>query len=207
VGDLIRIHDGQLVPADCILVQIENESKEAFVKTVPLDGERNLKPKLECKYLSQNFAKIFDPSKSVSTPIFKVETVLPVKDLYSYRAQLDFEIDGHPHQENIDLNTFLHAAAFLEDSKSVIGLVIHTGRDTKIQMNMGKYHYKMSRFEKYLNAVLIINLVIAFALNLINLGLWKGFTTKSIAEIKPGKHYLWYKILVDGKVPKIKLAI
>ena len=46
VGDLLRIKDGQSFPADCILLKIENKLQECFVKTVALDGERNLKPKV-----------------------------------------------------------------------------------------------------------------------------------------------------------------
>ena len=46
VGEVLRIKDGQSFPADCILVKINNAMQECFVKTVALDGERNLKPKV-----------------------------------------------------------------------------------------------------------------------------------------------------------------
>ena len=49
VGDIVRVRDGEEFPADCILLKIENDKSECFVKTVALDGERNLKPKVQCK--------------------------------------------------------------------------------------------------------------------------------------------------------------
>jgi len=48
-GDILKIVDGEQVPADCILLKTNNERAECFVKTSQLDGERNLKPKLGMK--------------------------------------------------------------------------------------------------------------------------------------------------------------
>jgi phospholipid-transporting ATPase len=98
----------------------------------------------------------------------------------------------------------------VEDSTSVIALVVHTGDQTKISMNMGTYHFKMSRFEKILNGILIFNLILGpLVLNIINVLQWKSWTANSFNNtVKPNKKgYLWYKILVDGKMPKIKLML
>lgn len=46
VGDIIRVKDGEALPTDCVLIQVEDDKPECFVKTAALDGERNLKPKL-----------------------------------------------------------------------------------------------------------------------------------------------------------------
>ncbi len=46
VGDIIQISDLEQVPADCVLLQVQDNKPECFVKTAALDGERNLKPKL-----------------------------------------------------------------------------------------------------------------------------------------------------------------
>jgi magnesium-transporting ATPase (P-type) len=94
VGDLLRLHDGQLVPADCVLVKIENANNEAFVKTVPLDGERNLKPKLSCRHLSDNYAKMFDLEGKLASPPLVVDCIKPIKDLYLFRGQMSFDFDG-----------------------------------------------------------------------------------------------------------------
>lgn len=90
VGDIIRIHDGQIVPADCILLKIENESNECFVKTVPLDGERNLKPKLPCRQLANDFDRMFDPKGNTNKAPLRVETMKPIKDLYTYHGKIVF---------------------------------------------------------------------------------------------------------------------
>ena len=96
---------------------------------------------------------------------------------------------------NIDFNSFLHRGSFLENSTSVIALVIATGDDTKIQMNMGKYKFKMSRFERIMNWILIGNLVLGLSLAFINVGLFAKWTKHSINDgvfKNPFKGYLWY---------------
>ena len=46
VGDIIKLQDGELVPADMILLTTEGSKGAAFNRTASLDGETNLKPKL-----------------------------------------------------------------------------------------------------------------------------------------------------------------
>ena len=58
-GDILKIVDGEQVPADCILLKTNNERAECFVKTSQLDGEKNLKPKLGMKEINENFDNIF----------------------------------------------------------------------------------------------------------------------------------------------------
>lgn len=167
-----------------MLVKIENQLSECFVKTVALDGERNLKPKVQSKYLAENLENLFDPTKSVSKPVMHVETVKPIKDLYSYKGQLHFDMEGESKVVNIDLNSFLHRGSFLENTESVLALVIHTGTDTKMMMNMGKYKFKQSRFEKVLNGILIGNLIMAIILAIINVLLFRTWTKQMLAAPK-----------------------
>ena len=51
--DIIRIADGEQVPADCVLLKVADDKPECFVSTSPLDGERNLKYKSALKITSE----------------------------------------------------------------------------------------------------------------------------------------------------------
>ena len=137
---------------------------------------------------------MFSPTGSVSVPPLTVETIAPIKDLYNFKGRCMFNFGGEEKSISIDLNSFLHRGSFLENSTSVIGLVVATGEHTKIQMNMGKYKFKMSRFEKYLNWILIGNLILALVLAFINVGLYGRWTKESLNVIfkKPFSSYLWY---------------
>ena len=46
VGDIIKINENEWFPSDVVLIATsETETNEAFVETMALDGETNLKPK------------------------------------------------------------------------------------------------------------------------------------------------------------------
>ena len=49
VGDILWLHDDEIVPADCIVVQTPMNDGSCMVSTEQLDGERVLKPKFALK--------------------------------------------------------------------------------------------------------------------------------------------------------------
>ena len=70
-------------------------------------------------------------------------------------------------KQNLDLNQFLHRGSYIENSGSVIAIIVYTGTDSKLIMNLGKYVYKMSSFDKILNRIMVLNLLLAISIALI----------------------------------------
>ena len=168
VGDIIKIDDREQVAADCVLLQVKDNKPEAFVKTAALDGERNLKPKLADKELSENFDKLFGPKIDQSKVNMTVSCIPPTKELYYFEGRLKACLPGNPDfRQNITLNQFLHRGSYIENSGHVIAMVVYTGTESKLIMNLGKYVYKMSSFEKILNRIMIFNLLLAIFIALI----------------------------------------
>lgn len=56
----------------------------------------------------------------------------------------------------------MHRGSFIENSGYVLGLVVYTGVESKLVMNLGGYHLKRSRFEKILNMIQLFNLAFTF---------------------------------------------
>lgn len=55
-----------------------------------------------------------------------------------------------------------------------------------MMMNMGKYKFKQSRFERVLNGILIANLVLAIILAIINVLLFRTWTKEMLTSKKAG---------------------
>ena len=53
VGDVVLLTDGEIVPADMVILTTKDDGCEAFVKTAQLDGETNLKVKLALKQVNE----------------------------------------------------------------------------------------------------------------------------------------------------------
>lgn len=45
VGDFVKLVDGELVPADMVILSSSDDSGIVYVQTANLDGETNLKPR------------------------------------------------------------------------------------------------------------------------------------------------------------------
>ena len=52
VGDILELKDGDIIPADCVLLHSDRKDDEAFMLTTQLDGERCLKPLVAIKQVS-----------------------------------------------------------------------------------------------------------------------------------------------------------
>lgn len=66
-------------------------------------------------------------------------------------------------------------------------MVIYTGTESKLIMNLGKYVFKMSSFEKILNKIMIMNLFLAIFIALITAGVAVVFRNATEED----HQYLW----------------
>ena len=105
VGDIIKISDGQQVPADCILLKVADDKPEAYVKTSALDGERNLKPKLANPLIGGVFDTMFGPNAQQSKPDLTISCIEPIKELYYFEGRLRATLPDEPEFKcALDLN-------------------------------------------------------------------------------------------------------
>lgn len=49
VGDVVMVENGEMFPADLILLASSIEGGNAYIETASLDGEKNLKPRMALK--------------------------------------------------------------------------------------------------------------------------------------------------------------
>ncbi|KAL6927025.1 phospholipid transporting ATPase [Hanseniaspora valbyensis] len=83
VGDIIRIHANDEIPADVILISTSDPDGACYVETKNLDGETNLKVKqsLKCSHTIRT-------SKDISRTRFWVDSEGPHPNLYSYQGTM-----------------------------------------------------------------------------------------------------------------------
>jgi P-type E1-E2 ATPase len=58
VGDVVKIFNKQLVPADLILLATSNKKGDCFIETKNLDGETNLKARIANSTLGRVYNNI-----------------------------------------------------------------------------------------------------------------------------------------------------
>ena len=167
VGDVILINNNNIIPADCLLLYCNNISKISYVMTANLDGEKNLKP----KYVHPLLYKVFNQSQKYFSMRGKIKYNLPDANLNKFHGNLFL---GKKDENGIKLDekNILLKGTLLSNTKYAIGLVLYTGKETKIILNSQKSPLKKSHLEKKVNILIIIiiilQLILCIFLSLIN---------------------------------------
>ena len=107
VGDIIKVMDDEIVPADCFLLTSgvgaddPDANGQCFIATSSLDGERNLKPKMAIKEIETDFLNLIS-NRGEDVMMELKCTDEPFPDLYSFDANL--KICNKRCQKNFDLD-------------------------------------------------------------------------------------------------------
>lgn len=165
VGDIVRLVDGDQVPADILLLHAENTV--AYVDTRALDGETTLKS----KFVSAAFKNLrFDSAHDLAgaNVVFVVEQ--PNQDLYSFDGTVT---TGGKDSLPLTLDNIIYRGCEVRNSRALVGAVINTGEDTKIRMNANKDPpEKRPALEKFVNMIVVFLAVYMIVTSLI---LYMGF--------------------------------
>lgn len=161
VGDIVRIHNNEEIPADVIILSTSDIDGGCYVETKNLDGETNLKVR-QALHCSSNIRT----SRDITRSKFWIESEGPHANLYSYQGNLKWiDInDNTLNNEPISINNLLLRGCTLRNTKWVMALVIFTGDDTKIMLNSGVTPTKKSRISRELNLSVMINFIFLFVI-------------------------------------------
>lgn len=168
VGDFIRVRANEGVPADMIIISTSDDDGVCYVETKNLDGETNLKTKscLKCGGSSN-----LKHSTDLGNTRFWVECDPPNAQLYSFRGTVHYEnyndegvLINKDEKEAVTYDNVLLRGCALRNTKWVIGLVVYTGSETKIDMNSGNTPVKRSKISNELNFSVLINFAVLFIL-------------------------------------------
>ncbi|KAF8850714.1 phospholipid-translocating P-type ATPase [Acephala macrosclerotiorum] len=130
VGDIIELRRDEQVPADIVLLSAEGRNGIAYIETMALDGETNLKGKQPPSILAKRCSTLDDIS--ICHAHFVIED--PNLDLYEFNGKVT--VDGKTVP--LTLANVVYRGSTLRNTIRAIGMVINTGEECKIRMNANK---------------------------------------------------------------------
>jgi len=149
-GDMILLRRNDFIPADLLILSSSEPEPICYVETMNLDGETNLK----IRQCVPGVGPLYTPEEC-SRIKFWVDSEGPNNNLLKYHGAVVFPSDPESgagsRRVGIDLNHLLLRGCVLRNTEWVIGLVIFTGADTKLQMNSGRVPSKRSDMERKMN--------------------------------------------------------
>jgi len=167
VGDLLRIQQDEVIAADVLIIKTSAESGVAFVNTMNLDGETNLKEKICLKQMMEwSDGEIFSKRG-------KIRCDSPNEYLESWEGSLN----DNRQQYSCNIKQLGLRGTTLKNTKYVYGIAVYTGHNTKIMKNAKNPPSKVSgvlhRMNQILTTVFIFQALVNFTFAAASVG-WTG---------------------------------
>lgn len=160
VGDIVRVSRDESFPADLLLLSSSEPEGLAYVETANLDGETNLKVKQALPVTAR-----LTSAAGVAALRGQLACEAPNNSLYTFDGTLS--LPGQAPRP-VGPDQLLLRGAQLRNAPWVFGLVVFTGRDTKLLQNATKTPVKRTRVDKQVNALILTLFVLLIALSLIS---------------------------------------
>ncbi|KAH6832403.1 aminophospholipid ATPase 1 [Perilla frutescens var. hirtella] len=139
-GEVVKISSDETIPCDMVLLGTSDPSGIAYIQTMNLDGESNLKT----RYARQETNKLVLEGTIISGMITCEQ---PNRNIYEFMANMELNEQCLPlSQSNIILR-----GCQLKNTEWAIGVVVYAGQDTKAMQNSAMSPSKRSRLETYMN--------------------------------------------------------
>ncbi|XP_010253041.1 PREDICTED: phospholipid-transporting ATPase 1-like [Nelumbo nucifera] len=163
-GEVVKIIADETIPCDMVLLGTSDPNGIAYIQTMNLDGESNLKT----RYARQETASMVFEGKMISG-LIRCEQ--PNRNIYEFTGNMEFNEQRFPlSQSNIILR-----GCQLKNTEWVIGVVVYAGQETKAMLNSAASPSKRSKLESYMNREtlwLSVFLFVMCAVVALGMGLW-----------------------------------
>lgn len=163
-GEVVKICSDETLPCDMVLLRTSDPSGLAYIQTMNLDGESNLKT----RYARQETASDEFEGCAISGVITCEQ---PNRNIYEFTANMDF----NGHKFSLSQSNIVLRGCQLKNTEWVIGVVVYTGQETKAMLNSAASPSKRSKLESYMNREtmwLSIFLFIMCVVVALGMGLW-----------------------------------
>ncbi|CAI4217136.1 unnamed protein product [Parascedosporium putredinis] len=194
VGDVIKLARDEPVPADIVLLHSDGEDDIAYIETMALDGETNLKSK-------QVSAAIKDCGTIQGLRSCAAHLVIedPNPDLYRFDGKVTV---GHKTLP-LTLNEVIYRGSVVRNTPSLAGLVVNTGEECKIPGLMRMNANQHPKAKRPALEIIANKIVITLAIYVIVLSI--GCSMGYVAWQKSVEAQSWY--LDHAKVPFYQIFI
>eukprot|EP01124_Arcella_intermedia_P013940 TRINITY_DN20318_c0_g1_i1.p1 TRINITY_DN20318_c0_g1~~TRINITY_DN20318_c0_g1_i1.p1 ORF type:complete len:1088 (+),score=213.39 TRINITY_DN20318_c0_g1_i1:430-3264(+) len=185
VGDIVRVDEGQLIPADVVPLCSSNEKGDVFIETANLDGESGDKLR-NC--VSETRHCQCD-EKDLGALKGCVVTGPPTLLLENFEARY---VTADEELVSLNENNILLRGAKLSNTEWVCALVVFTGEETKLVLNQqdspSKFTHVERRLNKYLLGLFILILVLCLVSSTVGF-IWEQHYFISVSYLSIPKDY------------------
>ena len=173
VGDVVVVKGGEEFPADIVPLACSGDEGSCYVSTANLDGETNLKIRTAAPCSQRALCEGLDglaPQRSDSLPLLDhavsrlaavgggVCAEAPKKSIHNFNGSVSSGAAGEGGAAGagvpLTAANFLLRGTQLRNTAWCMGVVVYTGRETRMAMNSRKAPSKVANVERTINTTL-----------------------------------------------------
>ncbi|XP_074588243.1 phospholipid-transporting ATPase 1-like [Curcuma longa] len=158
VGEVIKVAADESIPCDIVLLATSDAAGVAYVQTINLDGESNLKTR---------YAKQETQSTAPEALSGLIRCEKPNRNIYGFLASVNVDFPagtGATRPVSLGPSNIILRGCELKNTSWVVGVAVYTGQDTKVMLNSSGAPSKRSRLESQMNREVIFLAAALFAL-------------------------------------------
>ena len=217
IGNLTKVKKDENFPADMLVIFSSNIEGNFYLQTSNIDGETNLKERDALSYTQKlflnkkfkkthdNLSKLLKHENDNNNPNCILEVEQPNKNLYEINGSIIFNGDENNKNYFNFKNTAIRGAK-LKNTEFIYGIIIYTGKETKIMKNIIKQKVKSANIDTLIDRIVYIVLIMRFIYVIIFmvLGMMERYKHIPSYDNKIDKFriiydYLYYYRHSDGK--------
>lgn len=161
VGDVVKLARDEPAPADLAMLHTNGTDEMAYVETMALDGETNLKSKQALPQLARYCRTVEDIARCEAHIV--VED--PNLDLYKFEGRVTVGDETLP----LANNEIIYRGSVLRNTSEAIGMVVYSGEECKIRMNATKNpRIKAPALQTVVNKVVVMLVIFVIVLAIFN---------------------------------------
>ncbi|KAK5122032.1 hypothetical protein LTR85_004278 [Meristemomyces frigidus] len=161
VGDVVKLERDEAAPADLVLLRSSGPNNIAYVETMALDGETNLKNKQPCAALVGAYSN----TEAIATRDAHFVVEDPNLDLYNFEGKVTVNGETTP----LTNDSVVYRGSVLRNTPEAIGMVIYSGEECKIRMNANRNpRIKAPSLQATVNKIVVIIVIFVIFLALFN---------------------------------------
>eukprot|EP00930_Biecheleria_cincta_P043977 TRINITY_DN3016_c0_g1_i3.p1 TRINITY_DN3016_c0_g1~~TRINITY_DN3016_c0_g1_i3.p1 ORF type:complete len:1427 (-),score=285.07 TRINITY_DN3016_c0_g1_i3:135-4358(-) len=166
VGDVCVVKKNEEVPADMVVLGSSDATGRLYVETMNLDGETNLKGKAAVeKTQTEITATTSGDVEKIGKMVCegKVVAECPSKSIYSFKGNINLSGTTYP----LMADHLLLRSTVLRNTAWVVGVVVYTGKETRVVMNSRQAPLKLSSLEKATNRCMLVIVVLQLVMTIV----------------------------------------
>ena len=203
-GDIVLVKTNQHVPADALVLAVDNENNELYVRNCDFDENIDLERKKAVKetqvFITEDGMSVTDVKKQIES----IKFVQP--NSTTEKVDSKIKVKNNPRVIHTTFDNFILGGSELVDSEWILCLIVYVGFDTKKWINYQNVNpMGLSRLDRQLNICLLINFILLLIFILLTCFL--GVYFESLQFEDSSISLAFYSIAIYGNLVPVTLYL